>query len=326
MIIQPIELANICAIFPSLRTGRIPQDNLKTLAQDSKLIDSDNPVESVIEESLNSGLIDLSSGFYFLTIKGKKICSHHKQPGYKLANRTKDTFIKCVFLNVESNDWCCSEFISKFKVDSILRTFVYDRRSNVIKDATNWLILLSSVGLIKVDKEKAIINRNYLGIINEMLLKIRSPVYEKTSEIKKDKKEVGDLTESLAMKYEKERLSAAGCPSLALLVQQISLVDQSAGYDILSFQGSGSQPTENIYIEVKGTKKEEFCFFWSHNEMNIAKKQADKYWIYGYTKADITKECADGPLKIRNPISSLVGLGYSTVPLACYISKSLNIH
>ncbi len=321
MIIQPIELANICATFPSLRTGRIPQNNLKKLAQDSKLIDSDNPVESVIEESLNSGLITLSSGFYFLTTKGKKICKHHRQPGYQLTDQTKETFIKCVLLNVESNDWCCSEFISQFKVDTILRTFVYDRSSNVIKDDTNWLITLSSVGLIEVDKEKAIINRNYLGIINEMLFKIRNPIHVKISEIENDKNETGDLAERLAMRYEMERLSIAGYPSLAPLVQQISMVDQSAGYDILSFQGSGSQPSENIYIEVKCTKKEEFSFYWSYNEMNIAKKEADNYWIYGYAKADIVNECADGPVKIKNPISSLAELGYTTIPLNCYISK-----
>jgi len=321
MIIQPIEIANICAIFPSLRTGRIPQDNLKKLAQDSKLIDSDNPVESVIEESLNSGLITLSSGFYFLTKNGNKICKHHRQPGYKLPNPTKNTFIKCVLLNVELNDWCCSEFISQFKVDTILRTFVYDRSSNVIKDDTNWLIILSGVGLVKVDKEKAIINRNYLGIINEMLLNIRDPIHVKRSEIENDKNEVGDLAESLAMQYEMERLSIAGYPSLAPLVQQISMVDQSAGYDILSFQGSGSQPSENIYVEVKCTRKEEFSFYWSYNEMNIAKKEAANYWIYGYTKADIANECADGPIRINNPISSLAELGYNTLPLDCYISK-----
>jgi len=321
MIIKPIELANVCSIFPSLRTGRISQDNLKKLAQDSKLIDSDNSIDCIIEESINSGLITPSSGFYLLTKNGKRICKHHKQPGYQLATQTKDIFIKYVLLNVELNDWCCSEFISQFKVDTILQTFVYDRNSNVVKGETNWLIVLSSVGLLEVDKEKAIVNRKYLGIINEMLLKIRNPIHIKISEIEDEKNEVGDLAEKLAMQYEMERLSTSGYPSLALLVQQISKIDQSAGYDILSFVGNGPQPNKNIYIEVKCTKKDEFSFYWSYNEMNIAKKEADNYWVYGYTKADIVNRYADGPIRIKDPISSLAELGYNTLPLDCYISK-----
>ena len=114
MIIKPIELANICSLFPALKTGRILPDNLRKLAQDSKLIDSENTVDRIIEEAVNSGLIALEVGFYVLTKNGKRICKYHRQPVCQLATPTKEIFIKYVFLNVESNNWCCSEFIGHF--------------------------------------------------------------------------------------------------------------------------------------------------------------------------------------------------------------------
>ena len=208
-----------------------------------------------------------------------------------------------------------------FKVDTELGTFVYDRNSHVIENDVDWLIILSSVGLLEVDKAKAVVNKGYLSVVNEMLLKVRTPIHLKINEDENEKKEVGDLAESLAMQYEIERLSTAGYASLALLVQHISKVDQSAEYDILSFLGSGLQPNKNIFIEVKCTKKEELSFFWSYNEMNVAKQEAENYWIYGYTKANIVKQYAEGPITIMNPISSLSEMGYTTIPLNYYISK-----
>lgn len=320
MIVKPIELANVCAIFPSLRTGHISSRNLKKIVQDSILIDSNNPAEIIIEESLNSGLLNFKSGLFLLTKKGKIISKRHTNPGCQLSDQTKEAFIKNVFLDEGSNNWCCSQFVSELKVDTMLNTFIYDRNSNALKEDIKWLIILSDVDLIDVDKEKALINKKYLGIINEKLLSIRNPIHFKISRITEDNNQVGDFTEKLAIKYEMNRLLTGGFPSLAPLVQQISTVDLSAGFDILSFQGTGPKPDENIYIEVKGTKKDNFSFFWSNNEMNLAKEKTENYLIYGYTKVDIHNKYADGPIIVKNPILNLEGLGYTIQPLDCYVS------
>lgn len=319
--IRAVEIANVCAIFPSLRTSRLSNDELIKLVQDTKVINSDNSVDSILSACVDSGLLLLESGQYHLTQKGLRLSRSHNKPEFQLSEKAKELFIKYVLLDIESEKWCCGEFISQFKVDSILETFVYDRNSPAVKDDTNWLISLSSVGLIKVDKEKALINRKYLGIVNEMLLKISNPLHVKIGELDKEKKKVGDLSESLAMRYEMERLSIAGFSSLAPLVQQISKVNQSAGYDILSFHGTGKDPSKNVYIEIKGTKLKDFSFYWSYNEMIVAKKERGKYWVYGYTGVDLVNECAEGPIVIKDPISNLERFGYMISPLDCYISK-----
>jgi hypothetical protein len=321
MIIKPIELVNICSLFPSLHTGQIPKKDLKKLAQDSALIDSENPVDTVIEASLNSGLITLSPENYILTAKGKKICKYHKEPACQLAAPTKEAIIKNLLLDIDSDGWCCSEFIVQFKVDVELGTFVYERKLTENKNESSWLIRLSSVGLINVDSDKAVIERKYLGLVNEMLLKIRNPMRIKLNNTENENTKVGNFSENLAIQHEKNRLSSAGFPSLAMLVEHISIVDQSAGFDILSFSGIEPQPNKHIFIEVKSTVKEDFGFYWSFNEMNVAKIEADNYWIYGYTNVDIQNKYADGPIRIQNPLINLSGLGYLTTPLDCYVSK-----
>jgi len=321
MIVKPIELANICAIFPSIKTKKLPQDDFKKLVQDSMLIDSDNAADNIIVESLNSGLITVKSGNYYLTKKGQQISRYHKEPSCQITDKAQDSFIKNVFLNTDSNNWCCSEFIAQFQVDTVLETFVYDRNTLMLEDDTKWLILLSSVGLIEVDEKKAVIHHDYLEIINDFLLSIRNPIHVDIVDTENEKNRIGDLAENLAMQHEQERLSLAGYPSLALLVQQISKVDKSAGYDILSFEGTKIEPNSNIFIEVKGTRKSSFRFIWSSNEMNVANKEKDCYWIYGYTNVDIENERADGPIKIKNPVSNLAKLGYITLPLDCYVFK-----
>lgn len=54
--------------------------------------------------------------------------------------------------------------------------------------------------------------------------------------------------------------------------------DVGIGYDILSYDYSDGTPTPK-YIEVKGITKRN-RFFISQNEINIAKKYADSYWLY----------------------------------------------
>lgn len=56
--------------------------------------------------------------------------------------------------------------------------------------------------------------------------------------------------EEMVLKHEKRTLTNAGRADLAALVQHISLVDSSAGYDILSFNAAG----EPQRIEVKTTQ------------------------------------------------------------------------
>src|SRR5205814_7559820 len=132
---------------------------------------------------------------------------------------------------------------------------------------------------------------------------------------------VGRLAETKALEYERDRLTAAGYPELALLVQHISLIDQYAGYDILSYRGTKRRPENSIYIEVKGTKNQNACFVWTRNERLVADRQRQAYWLYVYTSVDLNTASATGPIRIYDPSSRLDKLGYVQEAIDVYVTR-----
>lgn len=107
----------------------------------------------------------------------------------------------------------------------------------------------------------------------------------------------GLAAEEFILKLEQARL-----PGKADQIKRISDFDVSAGYDIVSFESNLSERYDR-YVEVKS-----FIglphFYWSENEVDFAKLNADKYILFlvDYSKIDTPgyiPEC------IRNPFDTI---------------------
>jgi len=95
-------------------------------------------------------------------------------------------------------------------------------------------------------------------------------------EADKKLKDIGNKGEQYIIEYEKERLTQANKEELADKIKHISLVNDAAGYDILSFNEDGSER----YIEVKTTKGPIGTdFFISPGEIKFSKVNKE-YYIY----------------------------------------------
>lgn len=94
------------------------------------------------------------------------------------------------------------------------------------------------------------------------------------------RKENGAIAEEFVLNYEKTRLKQSGREDLSQLVKKLSATNVGAGYDILSYDGSGSKGLYDRFIEVKGTSGDEVIFFITKNELETAKSYQKKYWIY----------------------------------------------
>jgi hypothetical protein len=323
MIVRPKELANLCSIFGSIRARSISSEELKRFVRSSMLLDSYASVDEIIAESLKSGLIKFDSERYIPSKMGLLLGKRQETPTSEISENAREFFVKNILFSMESNEWCCSQFLLQFHVDTVLGTFVYDRNEKELEQDTRWLMILSDAGVIEVNQERAFINTCYLGITNDFLMRIRNPLVMPAIENNDENNKIGALAEDLALKYEKDRLSSNTYPSLAQLVQQISKVDTSAGYDILSFKGTKESPDSNVLIEVKGTKAKELRFIWSYNERRVAEKENSRYLIYGYTNVDLDAQRADGPIIIENPHNNLGKLGYLLVPQDVYVFKKI---
>jgi hypothetical protein len=60
------------------------------------------------------------------------------------------------------------------------------------------------------------------------------------------------------------------------------------------------------FIEVKGSRSPDLRFIWTENEMRVAKKFKDRYWIYFQGGIDLKNRSAKNePVLFQNPIDTL---------------------
>lgn len=118
-------------------------------------------------------------------------------------------------------------------------------------------------------------------------------------ELHKKQEAQGRLAEEFVVEFEKRRLM--WCEK-SNQVKQISDLDVTAGYDIISFNSSESNSYDR-FIEVKSFSYVQ-SFYWSKNEMNVAREKREKYFLY---LVDMSKYQLTGyePIIVQNPYEKI---------------------
>lgn len=118
-------------------------------------------------------------------------------------------------------------------------------------------------------------------------------------EMLKNKEEAGKLAELFALEYEYKRLE--GHPN----IDKIAIISKdytNAGYDIESFNDIDSIVIDKL-IEVK-SYKDEISFYWSKNEVNKAKNERGRYYIYLVDRSRIN-EASYKPQQFQDPYKKI---------------------
>lgn len=125
----------------------------------------------------------------------------------------------------------------------------------------------------------------------------------------------GARAEVLALEYEFARL-----PDKRERIKQISLIDVTAGYDILSFD-SDSSTNYDRFIEVKSFHGAEH-FYWSINERRIAELYRNKYFIYLIDLDEFARDPATyKPIILQDPINTINNDKWLIEPVSFLVSK-----
>jgi hypothetical protein len=109
--------------------------------------------------------------------------------------------------------------------------------------------------------------------------------------------ERGDIAEEFVLRFERRRLSRHPYVDV---VKRISLSNVSAGFDIQSFNTEKSTNLDR-FIEVKSFMGSP-GFYWSLNEINVAKEKGESYSLYIVDSAKMEEDDYE-PSEIRNPYS-----------------------
>lgn len=116
------------------------------------------------------------------------------------------------------------------------------------------------------------------GLIKEPTVEyVKRPFKVNYLQREQQNSQLGQKGEDFAMNFEIWRLEQVGLSHLTEKVKQISLDDDSAGFDILSLNKDGS----DRYIEVKTTKlNKETPIFFSQNEYNFSVLNRKNFHLY----------------------------------------------
>ena len=140
------------------------------------------------------------------------------------------------------------------------------------------------------------IDKKYEGIFSSLQKEVRRKITLNELKKKLERNEIhGALAEEFVLEYEKSRIAN---PSLSSRIKQISIIDVTAGFDIVSFQNDESTEYDR-FIEVKSYSGE-LHFYWSRNEIETARLYGERYCLY---LVDISRinERDYAPVIISNP-------------------------
>lgn len=116
---------------------------------------------------------------------------------------------------------------------------------------------------------------------------------------------IGLTAERAVIDYEVKRLT-----DISVLPSEIEHTSQEnvlAGYDIKSFENYLDNNSKHIdrFIEVKAVSVDDYKFYWSRNEMEIAKVFGEKYYLYLLPVISNNTFDFDKMIIKRNPFKSI---------------------
>ena len=118
---------------------------------------------------------------------------------------------------------------------------------------------------------------------------------EELLKLQEKQRQLGELAERFVINYEQQRISSTD------KVYWISPIDTGRGFDILSYDDKNF--VNERFIEVKSYSNERKAgFFWSENEMRIAKENSEVYYLYLVDRSKMNIEGYE-PEIIKNPYS-----------------------
>lgn len=114
-------------------------------------------------------------------------------------------------------------------------------------------------------------------------------------------KEIGRAAELAVLKLETERLGSAAGKELV----HIALTNAAAGYDIRSATVTTPDSLAPRYIEVKAVPKDSYRFYWTRNEIEVARVLRSLYYLYLLPVVDREHFDLEGRKEIRDPYGAV---------------------
>lgn len=303
--------------------GKKAQDYFLTEFNRSGILEGEkHNSNSVLEFCLATNLLKKNEEEIVVTDIGNKILQEF-EGNYDLNETQKEIIAKECLLKGEFSEKIIPMF-QFFKRNYSRKTLYCSKILVGQVGDLEILSLLYQSDILRKEDEIVVVNPRYVNLIS--LSQYQDPTKpkltrEQRDEIQETKDEIGEIGEEIVMEFERNRLIQLGFEPEAANVGQVSLFNDSLGYDIVSYNLEGdSFMQHDRLIEVKSSIKNKFNIYLSNNEVIVAKIEGERYWIYFVGGIDKdTRKSSQEPEMIQNPYQNILNnSNYTTKKIVSY--------
>ena len=253
------------------------------------------------------GFLSLQDEIVRVTDQGIAFCEFNPEEFYELSQEQRLLLGRSHYLG-GTHKSACRTVLSKFNLSQDQARLVWSELDDAAINEPIWIIdHLCQLGILQRLEGGYETTAQMSSAVIRFLEEPKGMTEEKLREMLAEKSAIGDIGEELIMSFERQRLVDGGAVVEAQCVRRIGNVRVNAGYDIDSFDGSSKTVVFDRHIEVKAAKSKELRFFWSENEMRVARELGDRYWIYfvGGVRVE-SRSATQQPLMFQNPLVSIL--------------------
>ena len=286
-------------------SGRVETTVVESVYNGTHYSEQFSSFDDVLRSAFCFGLFDRDGGNISVTDIGATFAEMMPiRDGSRILNGTdeqREFLLKC--LGGARMHEMCGDMLKKFRVNYSVDPPVWNSGANVFDRFEICILgIFEEIGIAERDRNIVIVGIDNVGVLSA----IKNGLPNSIDDLPDRKKEVGAAGETMTMEYEMERFKEIKRDDLSDMVKRVSLVDPYVGYDIASFDGHDSDGAlHDRFIEVKSTVGTTPRFYWSRNEINVAREYGNRYWIYLWTDVE-----GSAVLRmIRNPYIELFETG-----------------
>ncbi len=247
------------------------------------------------------GLIKIKNKDVVISALGQKFLNANRERYFEINEAQKQLITeRIIFLGVWSNH--ARELFNFFSLNQTTESYELSIIDTVLsKDQNASIHFFKYLGILREEKFVIKVEKKYSELVYQLTADSKAISEQQLEKILMENRKLGVKAENAVVKFEKQRLKKLGKSAQAELVKRISIINAAAGYDIESFDGTTDDIFPNRFIEVKATTGDLLRFYWSINEMNVAKKKQNLYWIYMMTGFNENNPYDTIPILIQNP-------------------------
>jgi hypothetical protein len=281
--------------------------------------------DTVINHCKSCGLVAVKNNKITLSTLGHKFLSANRERFFEVTEAQKQIIAERIVFKGAWNVYA-RELFEYFTANQTTATYELSTIETLLPIQQNTVVhFFKYIGILSEQDYVLRVERKYTALVYELTADGKALTEQQLEKILMENRKLGAQAEQSVVDFEKQRLRKLGKVVQAELVKRISPINTAAGYDIVSFDGTSDDIEYDRFIEVKATQSDEIRFYWSNNEMNVAKNLKEKYWIYMMKEFNESQPQLTLPIMIQNPATNIKKSNYLTIEAHTFLIKEVAV-